>query len=729
MQSRRKTKVRAEDFFNTLKENNLSCFCGVPDSLLKDFCAYVTDNTSELEHTICANEGNAIALAAGHYLATGNPALVYMQNSGLGNCVNPLLSLTDDEVYNVPLLMLIGWRGEPDTKDEPQHIKQGKLTDKLLETMAIKYEILPEDFNLAKDFLNNAFAYMKETNKPFAFIVRKGTFEKYCLKNKKHNGYTLSREDAIETVIKKLCANDVVVATTGHISREVYETRERLGQPHKQDFLTVGSMGHASSIALAIAIEKPDRDIYCFDGDGAFLMHQGALSVNASKKLHNFKHIVFNNEAHDSVGAQPSANSYANLSQIALNSGYKRVYSVSEKEELDNILPEFISLKETAFLEIKVKCGARADLGRPKERPCENKEIFMQNLNQVDFCYKGAIENLSKILKHNKPHKLLIFTGKKSYESIKNVIEKELNGFEYQYYSDFSTNPKFDEVQKAIETIKGEFDIIVAVGGGSVIDFAKLYKHMTKPSKLIAIPTTCGTGSEATQFAVYYKEGKKCSLDMKSVLPDYAIVDSSFVENSPKYLKACSALDAYCQAIESYWAVDSTAESRRYAKSAIKLCFDNIVEYVNTNSTLSAQNMALASNLAGKAINISRTTAAHALSYSMTSTYQIPHGHAVALSMADLFRVNFNVDFKNCTDKRSADFVKEKMTDILEFLNLRDADDFKNYWLELLEKLDIEYNLSKLGVDKNFVMKSVNIERLKNNPVDINDVLVNFWVL
>ena len=314
--------INVKDFYDLLKENKVDCFCGVPDSLLKSFCAYITDNAKN--HTITANEGNAIGLAAGHYLATGNPACVYMQNSGIGNCVNPLLSLTDEEVYNIPLLMIIGWRGEPNKKDEPQHIKQGKVTDKLLDAMGIKYEILPDNIEQAKPLIQKAFQYMQETLKPFVFIIRKGTFEEYNLTKRTQTSYELIREKAIETVIKQLNEKDIIVATTGHISREVYETRNRLGESHKQDFLTVGSMGHSSSIALGIAIKKPDRNVYCFDGDGAFIMHEGATGVNASKELTNFKHIVFNNEAHDSVGSQPTVASKINISQIALNSGYKK---------------------------------------------------------------------------------------------------------------------------------------------------------------------------------------------------------------------------------------------------------------------------------------------------------------------------------------------------------------------------------------------------------------------
>lgn len=721
--------MKPKQLFDLLIDNNINCFAGVPDSLLKDFCAYITDNTTVKEHTITANEGNAIALAAGHYLATGNPALVYMQNSGIGNCVNPLLSLTDEEVYNIPLLILISWRGEPDKKDEPQHIKQGKVTDKLLDVMGIKWAILPEDFEQAEPVIIKAIQYMKETNRPFAFIVKKGLFEKYELQTKNQNSYNLSRETAIETVIKSLSLSDVVISTTGHISREVYETRERLGQGHKQDFLTVGSMGHASSIALGIALEKADRNIYCFDGDGAFLMHMGSTVVNASKNLKNFKHIVYNNEAHDSVGGQPTTANNANIPQIAFNAGYKNVYSVSNLNDLNEILPEFINSTHTALLEIKVKCGARSDLGRPKEKPQENKKIFMANLNQVDFCYRGAIENLSKIVKLENAQNVLVFRGKNSYENIKPIIEQQLNGINIQYYSDFSTNPKDEEVKIAINKISNDYDLILAIGGGSVIDFAKAYKWQIKSTKkLVAIPTTAGTGSEATQFAVLYVDGIKTSLDNPKILPNYAIIDSQFVENNPKYLKACTAMDAYCHAIESYWAVKSTPISREYAKEAILLCKDNIVGYVNSNDKNFAEKMMLAANLAGKAINISRTTAAHALSYTITSKYSIPHGHAVALFVGDLFICNSIIDENNCNDARGIKFVQNRIKDLLGFLELNNANSFLSYWKHLLGNLDVECDFNKLGIsDKQDIVNSVNLERLSNNPKDLKNDLFAFW--
>ncbi|MGX3011002.1 phosphonopyruvate decarboxylase [Helicobacter sp. 23-1044] len=359
--------MNANEFYQSLVAHGVELFCGVPDSLLKDFCACVSQSVSDKNHIITANEGNALALAAGHYLATNKIAVVYMQNSGLGNIVNPLLSLMDSEVYNIPALLLIGWRGEPNVKDEPQHETQGKLTLPLLETMGIKYEILQDLTQIG-----GAFKYMNGTNKPFAFVVKKGTFESYK-KVDFANNFSLPREKAIKKVISLMRSDDIVVSTTGMISRELYENRKT----HEKDFLVVGSMGHASSIAFGIALNKPNRRIFCFDGDGALLMHLGALPVIASKKLPNFKHIVFNNEAHDSVGGQRTAMDSVNLAQIAKGCGYE-FFKAQNLNEIENIWDTFAQSHAPSMLEICVKKGNRKDLGRPKENPKENKMAFMK---------------------------------------------------------------------------------------------------------------------------------------------------------------------------------------------------------------------------------------------------------------------------------------------------------------------------------------------------------------
>ena len=368
-------------FYDAVIEKGISFFAGVPDSLLKDFCAYVTDHTDPKRHIITANEGNAIALAAGHYLATGRPGLVYMQNSGLGNAVNPLTSLVAPEVYSIPLLLLIGWRGEPGIKDEPQHIKQGKITLPLLETLDISYSVLPDNLEEAVACLDTAVGVMDTNLSPYALVVRKGTFKPYKLQKQTVALYEMVREDAVRVFADWIGPRDVVVATTGKTSRELFEYRvasgcEQLGQ----DFLTVGSMGHASQIALGIALARPDRQVFCLDGDGALIMHMGSLAITGTQQPRNFKHVIINNGAHDSVGGQPSAGLDIDILAIARACGYTVALSAKTRDDLITQLDTLLTSQGPSLLEVRVNKGSRADLGRPTTTPIENKENFMKFL-------------------------------------------------------------------------------------------------------------------------------------------------------------------------------------------------------------------------------------------------------------------------------------------------------------------------------------------------------------
>jgi phosphonopyruvate decarboxylase len=369
-------------FIESLKSHSIDFFTGVPDSLLKSLCAYIQDHLSADNNIITANEGNAVGLATGYYLATQKIPVVYMQNSGIGNAVNPLLSLTDKEVYNIPMLLLIGWRGEPDVKDEPQHVKQGKVTTPLLDVMGIKNEVLSPQANIFTGQLKEALLYVEKTMEPFAFVIRKGTFEDYKLQQNTINDFPLQRETAIKTVTDFVNETDVIVSTTGMISRELFEYRETLHQGHERDFLTVGSMGHASQIALGIALQKKDKKVYCFDGDGAVLMHMGTLPVIGSMKQGNYIHVVFNNGAHDSVGGQPTAGLKINLPQIALSCGYMHAFSVDNEQALRRTLEKTKALNGPVFIEIKVAKGARNDLGRPTTTPVQNKSALMKFLSK-----------------------------------------------------------------------------------------------------------------------------------------------------------------------------------------------------------------------------------------------------------------------------------------------------------------------------------------------------------
>lgn len=367
-------------FYDALGKRGVDFFTGVPDSLLKDFCAYVTDNAPRDRHVIAANEGSAVALAAGYHMATGNVPLVYLQNSGLGNTVNPLLSLADSKVYSIPMLLLIGWRGEPGKKDEPQHRVQGQLTPGMLASMGIQFEVLPDYVEGVEETLDSALDYTKRRNSPFALLVKRQTFEQYKLVNKESNPYELNREDALRVALKALDDWDVVVGTTGFTSREVFELREQWEQGHERDFLTVGSMGHASAIAMGVALAKPSRQVFTFDGDGALIMHMGNMASVGLSGMKNFKHIVLNNGSHDSVGAQPTGALAMDIPTIAKGCGYKETIVASTAEEIEAGIAKLRVTEGPALLELRVKPGARKDLGRPTTTTLENKKAFMDFL-------------------------------------------------------------------------------------------------------------------------------------------------------------------------------------------------------------------------------------------------------------------------------------------------------------------------------------------------------------
>jgi len=372
--------IEPKAFYDSLIKCDISLFTGVPDSLLKNICFYIADNTKPDEHVIAANEGNALSIGIGYHLATGNVPVVYMQNSGLGNVINPLLSLADTDVYSIPMILLIGWRGQPGVKDEPQHKKQGRVTTSLLEVMEIPYEIIAPTMDIVQvdKIIKSIVNKSKSRGGPCALLVSKGCFSDYELINDAVVDLPLTREDAIKLIVGELDDEDVIVSTTGVASRELYEYRESLRQGHEKDFLTVGGMGHANQIALGIAMQKPDRQVFCFDGDGAMLMHMGSLAINASMHCGNLKHIIFNNGAHDSVGGQSTVGHQIDVQNIAKAVGYDlTLQAISETE----IIKAIKSIRDAegmiTLLEIRITKGFRKNLGRPINSPQENKDAFM----------------------------------------------------------------------------------------------------------------------------------------------------------------------------------------------------------------------------------------------------------------------------------------------------------------------------------------------------------------
>lgn len=374
--------VSPDIFIKALLANGVSFFAGVPDSLLKNVCAYITDNVAPDHNIITANEGSAIGVAAGHYLATGEIPLVYMQNSGIGNAVNPLLSLADEKVYSIPMLLMIGWRGEPGVHDEPQHVKQGAVTLSLLDAMEIPWLVLPDEEAAATSAMVSMIGNCRKTSKPHAIVIRKGAFGSYKLQKKVTNTDPICREEAMKCVVDSIPPDSIIVSTTGKLSRELYEYRDEKGLPHESDFLTVGSMGHSSSIALGIALAKPDRRVFCFDGDGAFIMHMGAISNIGNLAPRNYVHIIFNNGAHESVGGQPTLGFKIDIPSIAKGCGYKNAVTVTSKEEIKSSLEHALKNSGPSLIEIKVGIKSRDDLGRPKTTPIENRDAFMKFISE-----------------------------------------------------------------------------------------------------------------------------------------------------------------------------------------------------------------------------------------------------------------------------------------------------------------------------------------------------------
>jgi phosphonopyruvate decarboxylase len=372
--------IQPADFYEALRTHGLTFFTGVPDSLLKDLCAFITDHVPRDHHVINANEGSAVGLAAGYHLATGQIPVVYLQNSGTGNVINPLLSLADPAVYGIPILFIIGWRGEPGVPDEPQHVAQGRAMRDLLRSLGVEHDLIDGGTENIAEIVRSASERMTSTRRSHVVLVRKNTFAPYALRSQTVTSFPLTSEQALQTVLAVLEQQDLIVSTTGMISREVFELRERQQQGHDADFLTVGSMGHCSQIAMGLAQHQPARQVFCLDGDGAVLMHMGSLAIIGTQGPQNFKHIVINNGAHNSVGGQPTAALDIDLCAIARGCGYRSAERATTSEDIGTAVRRLRKTAGPGMVEIRVNKRSRADLGRPTKTPLESKLAFMKAL-------------------------------------------------------------------------------------------------------------------------------------------------------------------------------------------------------------------------------------------------------------------------------------------------------------------------------------------------------------
>lgn len=372
--------VNQKDLFDALDNMGVDFFTGVPDSLLNNFCLYMVQNIPDGRHVMAANEGNAIGIAAGHYMATGKIPVVYMQNSGIGNATNPLLSLTHDCVYGIPMVLVIGWRGDPAISDHAQHRKQGELTPVLMKDMDIPYEILDSDDTVIEKFAW-AVAKAKEISSPVALIAKKAILTEKVKKQVYPDSPLMNREEAVSAVVEVLGSDAVYLGTTGRATREVHEQLIAHGVGEGHEFQNVGSMGHVSSVGLGLALARPDKKVVVFDGDAAVVMHMGALATNCRYKAGNLIHIVLNNGVNESVGGQPSAGYIVNLTEVATACGYKTPgHAVETKEELQRIIREFDKGEMPLFVDVHVRQGIRSDMPKLNIDHKAQKEALMKNL-------------------------------------------------------------------------------------------------------------------------------------------------------------------------------------------------------------------------------------------------------------------------------------------------------------------------------------------------------------
>lgn len=372
--------VNQEQLFSSLKEMGIQFFTGVPDSLLNNFCLYMVENIPDGQHVMAANEGNAVAIAAGHYMATGDIPVVYMQNSGIGNATNPLLSLTHDCVYGIPMILVIGWRGAPAINDHAQHRKQGELTPVLMKDMDIPYEILDDENTVVEKF-EWAVAKTKEISSPVALIAKKAILTEKVKKQEYPESKLMNREEAVSAVVDVFGSDSVYLGTTGRATREVHEQLKTHGVSEGHEFQNVGSMGHVSSVGLGIALARPEQKVVVFDGDAAAVMHLGALATNCRYKAGNIIHIVLNNGVNESVGGQPSAGYVVNLTEIAAACGYRTPgHAVETKEELQAVIKDFKKGEMPLFIDVHVRQGIRSDMPKLNIDHKAQKEALMKNL-------------------------------------------------------------------------------------------------------------------------------------------------------------------------------------------------------------------------------------------------------------------------------------------------------------------------------------------------------------
>ena len=365
--------IKIDSLINVLKKNDINFFTGIPDSILIELSRFL-QNKNKRKHIRATSEGSAISIGIGHYLSTKQVPCIYMQNSGLSNALNPLISITSKKVYNIPLVLIIGWRGSPRVKDEPQHNVKGKITESILKLLNIKYTIVRSGNDLSQ--FNKIVKNAKKNNNIAACLIEQGTIKKIKKTYNKKNFYKLNKELFLKTLLETLEKNSKVISSTGYNSRELMYLRNKYKLINTKDFYMVGGMGHTASVALGYSLSTKKKTI-CIDGDGSFLMHLGSIKTAGTFANNNFKYILLNNNSHDSVGGQ---NTYANnidFEKLSKSLGFKKFYKIKNNKNLKQNIKRFLKGNNLNFLEVKITNSKIKNLPRPNDL-IKIKNLFMK---------------------------------------------------------------------------------------------------------------------------------------------------------------------------------------------------------------------------------------------------------------------------------------------------------------------------------------------------------------
>jgi len=744
--------IGADEFAAEVVSRGFGVVAGVPCSYLAGPIKHLTDRGRYIP---AANEGAALAIACGA-AAGGTRAAVIAQNSGFGNLVNPLTSL--QATYRIPLLVFMTLRGWPDPAgDEPQHAVMGGITHRMIDLIGIRHWTLQPSPGSLRDALDGATTELVARRCAF-ILVPKATVAGPGPGAAGRSGAGLTRTQAVDAVLSGVRGLPIV-STTGYTSRTLFARSDR-----PEHFYMQGSMGHAAAFALGLATQRRGN-VVVLDGDGAALMHLGTMSTVGAAAPANLVHVILDNGAYESTGLQPTTSATTDFRLIAQAAGYASAAACDRAEEVATALTTALTTAGPHLIVVRVR--ATADAAPPRATSHITAPDIYQRFSSTvtesrgggtlregrvpgegpDVIFgTGALARLRGEIARYQPGRILVVASAARAQAA--GLRMILAGRDVQVFSGFTPNPTLDQILAGCGVRdRWSPDLIVGLGGGSAMDVAKAvrllpagrepalaclrdgpaagYPGRLTGTPLILVPTTAGTGSEVTQFATLFDRRKKLSLDHQAVLADLVIVDPAMAAGCPLPVASSCAMDALCHAVESLWAISSTPASAGDASAALsglRTFLDMRLDHLTLPDWEQLSTAALS---AGTAINVTRTTAAHAFAYHLTTHFGIPHGVSCLINLSWLFDYNRDHVYTSCSDPRGSDYVNDQLNDIAKLLRT-DPDEVSARLLDLLSRNEWPTRLRGYGIGAehvpDIVTAGLSYGRSRGNPVRLDPV-------